>query len=313
MPQELQSTNQQSQTTTVEEVKPTTTVTPSKNKLEQKFNKNDDTSKSLKRTAPIDVSSQGDAKRKATQGSKKSSEKQIENANLKTTDPTAIAANAAAILSSVPSSVAQNVVGQSTESTKILSNPQFDDVLTAAANSVNSMNSPIAVAPNLIPNQQTAINDLSPTLHSNMEEFLNSAAATAQAQAPTPQPQDNSGNKRAVSTRNLTNDERRQRRLLRNRVAAKECRRKKKAYVADLEEKVTRLEDENNRLNKEIDELNTKLNLNGMKLEENARLHKEIEELKTKLSTTQQDAKKETRSKINDEIEPVKQELNAKS
>ncbi|CAG8598953.1 hypothetical protein RhiirA5_352675 [Rhizophagus irregularis] len=307
MPQELQSTNQQSQTTTVEEVKPTTTVTASKNKLEQKFNKNDDTSKSLKRTAPVDVSSQGDAKRKATQGSKKSSEKQIDNANLKTTDPTAIAANAAAILSSVPSSVAQNVVGQSTESTKILSNPQLDDVLTAAA---NSMNSPIAVAP-LIPNQQTAINDLSPTLHSNMEEFLNNAAANAQA--PTPQPQDNSGNKRAVSTRNLTNDERRQRRLLRNRVAAKECRRKKKAYVADLEEKVTRLEDENSRLNKEIDELNTKLSLNVMKLEENARLHKEIEELKTKLNTTQQDAKKETRSKTNDEIEPVKQELNAKS
>lgn len=313
MPQELQSTNQQSQTTTVEEVKPTTTVTASKNKLEQKFNKNDDTTKSLKRTAPIDVSSQGDAKRKATQGSKKSSEKQIENANLKTTDPTAIAANAAAILSSVPSSVAQNVVGQSTESTKqILSNPQFDDVLTAAANSVNSMNSPIAVAP-LIPNQQNAINDLSPTLHSNMEEFLSNAAATAQSQAPTPQPQDNSGNKRAVSTRNLTNDERRQRRLLRNRVAAKECRRKKKAYVADLEEKVTRLEDENSRLNKEIDELNTKLSLNVMKLEENARLHKEIEELKTKLNTTQQDAKKDTRSKTNDEIEPVKQELNAKS
>ncbi|RGB33078.1 hypothetical protein C1646_816277 [Rhizophagus diaphanus] len=309
MPQELQSTNQQSQTSTVEEVKPTTTVTASKNKLEQKFNKNDDTSKSLKRTAPIDVSSQGDAKRKATQGSKKSSEKQIDNANLKTTDPTAIAANAAAILSSVPSSVAQNVVGQSTESTKILSNPQLDDVLTAAA---NSMNSPIAVAP-LIPNQQNAINDLSPTLHSNMEEFLNNAAANAQAQAPTPQPQDNSGNKRAVSTRNLTNDERRQRRLLRNRVAAKECRRKKKAYVADLEEKVTRLEDENSRLNKEIDELNTKLSLNVMKLEENARLHKEIEELKTKLNTTQQDAKKETRSKTNDEIEPVKQELNAKS
>lgn len=310
MPQELQPTNQQSQTTTVEEVKPTTTVTASKNKLEQKFNKNDDTSKSLKRTAPIDVSSQGDAKRKATQGSKKSSEKQIDNANLKTTDPTAIAANAAAILSSVPSSVAQNVVGQSTESTKqILSNPQLDDVLTAAA---NSMNSPIAVAP-LIPNQQTAINDLSPTLHSNMEEFLNNAAANAQAQTPTPQPQDNSGNKRAVSTRNLTNDERRQRRLLRNRVAAKECRRKKKAYVADLEEKVTRLEDENSRLNKEIDELNTKLSLNVMKLEENARLHKEIEELKTKLNTTQQDAKKETRSKTNDEIEPVKQELNAKS
>src|SRR5436190_2603234 len=166
MPQELQSTIQQNQTT-AEEAK-STTVGANKNRAEQR-NKNDDISKSLKRTAPTDVASQGDAKRKATQGSKKSSEKQIENANLKATDPTAIAANAAAILSSVPSSVAQNVVGQSAESAKqVLSNPQFDDVLTAAANSINSinsMNSPIAVAP-LISNQQTAISDLSPTLHS---------------------------------------------------------------------------------------------------------------------------------------------------
>src|SRR4051794_30031397 len=116
MPQELQSTIQQNQTT-AEEAKSTTTVTANKNKVEQqRQNKNDDTSKSLKRTAPTDVASQGDAKRKATQGSKKPSEKQIENVNLKATDPTAIAANAAAILSSVPSSVAQNVVGQSTES-----------------------------------------------------------------------------------------------------------------------------------------------------------------------------------------------------
>jgi len=199
---------------------------------------------------------------------KKPSEKQIENVNLKATDPTAIAANAAAILSSVPSSVAQNVV---------------------------------------VANQQTAISDLSPTLHSNMEEFLNNAAATAQAQTPTQaQSQDSSGNKRAVSTRNLTNDERRQRRLLRNRVAAKECRRKKKAYVADLEEKVTRLEEENSRLNKEIDELNTKLGLNALKLEENARLHKEIEELKGKLNTTQQqEAQKEIRSKTNDAKEDI--------
>src|SRR5581483_2943739 len=100
MPQELQSTNQQSQTT-VEEAK-SASATAIKNKVEQKQNKNDDTPRSLKRTAPTDVASQGDAKRKATQGSKKSSEKSIESANIKATDPTAIAANAAAILSSVP-------------------------------------------------------------------------------------------------------------------------------------------------------------------------------------------------------------------
>src|SRR5436190_21651066 len=162
MPQELQSTIQQNQTT-AEEAK-STTVGANKNRAEQR-NKNDDISKSLKRTAPTDVASQGDTKHKATQGSKKSSEKQIANANLKVTDPTAIAANAAAILSSVPSSVAQNVVGQSTE--QILPNSQFDYVLTATLNSVNSMIPPIAVSP-LISNQQNAINEISPSLHPNM-------------------------------------------------------------------------------------------------------------------------------------------------
>ena len=81
MPQELQSTIQQNQTT-AEEAK-STTVGANKNRAEQR-NKNDDISKTLKRTAPTDVASQGDAKRKATQGSKKSSEKQIENQRIKT-------------------------------------------------------------------------------------------------------------------------------------------------------------------------------------------------------------------------------------
>ncbi|CAG8654724.1 8130_t:CDS:2 [Funneliformis mosseae] len=243
------------------------------------------------KTAPTDVAGQGDAKRKATQGSKKS-EKAIEGANIKS-DPTMLAANAAAILSSVPPSVAQNVVGQSTEST----NPPFDNVLNATY-SINSTNSPIAVAP-LISNQQpTTINDISPMLHSDMGELMDSSAIHEASQ-------DNSGNKRAVSTRNLTNDERRQRRLLRNRVAAKECRRKKKAYVADLEEKVTRLEEENLRLLKEVEDFNTKLNINALKLEENARLHKEVEELKAKL---RHEAQKEKRLKSHDEIEPTKQE-----
>ncbi|KAK9767304.1 hypothetical protein K7432_003000 [Basidiobolus ranarum] len=64
---------------------------------------------------------------------------------------------------------------------------------------------------------------------------------------------------RSGMLRNLTSDERKQRRLLRNRLAAKECRKKKKAYVTELEEKVQRLEDENSRLKKEVEKLGAKL------------------------------------------------------
>ncbi|CAJ0769368.1 10046_t:CDS:2, partial [Entrophospora sp. SA101] len=69
--------------------------------------------------------------------------------------------------------------------------------------------------------------------------------------------------------------EKRQRRLYRNRIAAKECRRKKKAYVADLEEKATHLEEENVKLRKELEELKAKANLSAMKIDENVRLAKE--------------------------------------
>ncbi|KAF9982288.1 hypothetical protein BGZ65_003030 [Modicella reniformis] len=86
------------------------------------------------------------------------------------------------------------------------------------------------------------------------------------------------------SNRNATNEERRQRRLLRNRVAAKECRKKKKAYIQELQDTCTRLQEENARLYKEIEELNAKLTLGAMRIDENVRLIKEVEELNAKLT-----------------------------
>ncbi|KAI9292730.1 hypothetical protein K502DRAFT_283874, partial [Neoconidiobolus thromboides FSU 785] len=59
--------------------------------------------------------------------------------------------------------------------------------------------------------------------------------------------------------------EKRQRRLMRNRVAAKECRRKKKLYVEELERKAEMLEIQNQRLNFELKELNAKLTLGLMR------------------------------------------------
>ncbi|KAF9191871.1 hypothetical protein BGZ51_006591 [Haplosporangium sp. Z 767] len=86
------------------------------------------------------------------------------------------------------------------------------------------------------------------------------------------------------TSRNMTNDERRQRRLLRNRVAAKECRKKKKAYVTELQDTCARLQEENARLYKEVEELNAKLTLGAMRIDENVRLIKEVEELNAKLT-----------------------------
>ena len=86
------------------------------------------------------------------------------------------------------------------------------------------------------------------------------------------------------SSRNMTNEERRQRRLLRNRVAAKECRKKKKAYVTELQDTCARLQEENSRLYKEVEELNAKLTLGAMRIDENVRLIKEVEELNAKLT-----------------------------
>ncbi|KAJ2356026.1 hypothetical protein IWW50_002966 [Coemansia erecta] len=73
------------------------------------------------------------------------------------------------------------------------------------------------------------------------------------------------GSGRPGSLRNLTADQRRARRLQRNRLAAKECRQKKKAYIQNLEDQVSSLQDENSLLRKEIEELNAKLTLSGMR------------------------------------------------
>ncbi|KAJ2392630.1 hypothetical protein GGI23_005182 [Coemansia sp. RSA 2559] len=73
------------------------------------------------------------------------------------------------------------------------------------------------------------------------------------------------GSGRPGSLRHLTADERRARRLQRNRLAAKECRQKKKAYITNLEDQVHDLSEENSRLRKEIEELNAKLTLGGMR------------------------------------------------
>lgn len=83
--------------------------------------------------------------------------------------------------------------------------------------------------------------------------------------------------------RNMSNDERRQRRLLRNRVAAKECRKKKKQHIHEMEEKIVKLEEENAALIKEVEELKTKLSLGPMQGSEGYRLMKEVEELNAKL------------------------------
>ncbi|KAJ2490746.1 hypothetical protein IWW37_002849 [Coemansia sp. RSA 2050] len=73
------------------------------------------------------------------------------------------------------------------------------------------------------------------------------------------------GSGRPGSLRHLTPDERRARRLQRNRLAAKECRQKKKAYINNLESQVCDLQEENSQLRKEIEELNARLTLSDMR------------------------------------------------
>lgn len=84
---------------------------------------------------------------------------------------------------------------------------------------------------------------------------------------------------------NLTADQRRQRRLWRNRLAAKECRIKKKNYVIDMEGTIQRLESENSRLRKQVNDLKEKVAaINEISaLDENFRLMKQVEELNAKL------------------------------
>ncbi|RHZ54177.1 hypothetical protein Glove_429g29 [Diversispora epigaea] len=290
MPQEVQFTNPQEQPSF--EDNKLISVTTNRNKIEKKQTKKDESSKSLKRTAPNDVAEQGDAKRKATQGSKKSVEKSVDSATLTESDSNSIEENAAALLSSAQQINTLQVTVESPP------NQQFESLSSSTTSTMaNSVSSPIAVDPSLSSSQS-----ITSPLHTNMGDFLNnSATATTQIQS-----QENNSSGKRSNSRNLSNDERRQRRLLRNRVAAKECRRKKKLYVADLEEKVTRLEEENIRLHKEVEELNSKLGQCTIRTEDNVRLQKELEELKAKLELrlSQSDVKKE--SKTNFKGEPGK-------
>ncbi|CAG8511489.1 8194_t:CDS:2 [Diversispora eburnea] len=266
MPQEVQFTNPQEQPAF--EDNKLISVTTNRNKIEKKQTKKDESSKSLKRTAPNDIVEQGDAKRKATQGSKKSVEKSVDGATLTESDSNSIEESSAALLSSTQQINTLQVTVESPP------NQQLESLSSSTTSTMaNSVSSPIAVDPSLSSSQS-----MTSPLHTNMGDFLNSSAtATAQIQS-----QEN------------------------NSSAAKECRRKKKLYVADLEEKVTRLEEENIRLHKEVEELNSKLGLCTIRTEDNVRLQKELEELKAKLELrlSQSDVKKE--SKTNFKGEPGK-------
>ncbi|CAG8630618.1 3476_t:CDS:1 [Paraglomus occultum] len=263
------------------------------------------TSNPLKRVLPTDGAERSDNKRKA------SPRRSIREA---ISDSAALADNAAAaILTNVNNSSTQQTSTSQTvpDPTQVMPNhQQFAEVISAATSLANQLNAPIAVAP--MPNMNALTSNVmssqSQGIPANMDEFLQNAAAVVQAaQAQQIQPEASPGGKRNTSLRNLTNDERRQRRLLRNRVAAKECRRKKKAYVAELEEKVARLETENNRLQKLVEELNAKITLSAMRIDDNVRLIKEVEELNTKLAMNaaiQQEAKRVEGSKESTESKP---------
>ncbi|GBC04052.1 hypothetical protein RclHR1_05490015 [Rhizophagus clarus] len=89
-------------------------------------------------------------------------------------------------------------------------------------------------------------------------------------------------------SQSISESERQRRRLERNRVAARQCRERKKVYVSNLESKVTRLEEENAKLRCEVLELNAKLQQNPVDVQENERLHILTEELKARLYAQEQ-------------------------
>lgn len=84
--------------------------------------------------------------------------------------------------------------------------------------------------------------------------------------------------------KDLSAEERRQRRLWRNRIAAKECRKKKKMYIEDLKTKIQQLQEHNDSLRKEAAELKEKLSF--FDSEETFKLIKEVEVLNAKLRIT---------------------------
>lgn len=95
-------------------------------------------------------------------------------------------------------------------------------------------------------------------------------------------------------SKGLTPDERRQRRLLRNRLAAKDCRKKKKEYIRQMEERIQQLESEQLDLYANINELKAKIsNIPSateqmmMNNDDNYKLMKQVEELNAKLGNMQ--------------------------
>ncbi|ORY00348.1 hypothetical protein K493DRAFT_312874 [Basidiobolus meristosporus CBS 931.73] len=96
---------------------------------------------------------------------------------------------------------------------------------------------------------------------SNEVSNMNDASVSPSTSAPSSPTESSLGRCTPGSLKSLTIEERRQRRLIRNREAAKECRKKKKLYVSELEEKVQRLDEENCQLRQEIQELQAKITL----------------------------------------------------
>ncbi|CAH1758249.1 16516_t:CDS:10 [Entrophospora sp. SA101] len=99
-----------------------------------------------------------------------------------------------------------------------------------------------------------------------------------------PQQQQHEPTIQTNSQSTILEEERQKRRLERNRIAARQCRERKKVYVANLESKVTRLEDENLYLREQLAELNTRLQYSPMDVQECLRLYMMVEDLKSKLN-----------------------------
>lgn len=182
-------------------------------------------------------------------------------------------------------SSAQNTSGlvlTAEQQQQILQYAQANGQQDLAASLANAMVSPISVPGNLSSSLLQSLQAANVITSLPGPPHLPNMDGSTTAQVSTEE--DSVHQRKANNGRALTDDERRQRRLLRNRMAAKECRKKKKHYVQSMEEKISQLEDDNQRLRKEIDEANAKLALGSMQEgSESYRLMKEVEELNAKL------------------------------
>ncbi|RIA97229.1 hypothetical protein C1645_752805 [Glomus cerebriforme] len=108
----------------------------------------------------------------------------------------------------------------------------------------------------------------------------------------------------------MSEDERQKHRLERNRDAAKRCRNRKKEYVLNLESKLTRLEEENAKLRREILELNTKLQQYPVNIQESKRLYLLLEELKAKLCRQHQQSNQLSQQSLQKPLRQQQQFMN---